>query len=59
MLLVDPMTLRMPQRIAVGKFSINGVPLAPVEDTRAIARRIVDHRATATVNAFRALLQSR
>lgn len=59
MMLVDPTTVRMSQRVAAGKFSINGVPLAPVEATLAMARRIVDHRATATVNAFRALLEGK
>jgi creatinine amidohydrolase/Fe(II)-dependent formamide hydrolase-like protein len=53
MMLVDPMTVRMPQRIAAGKFSVNGVSLAPVEQTLANARRIVAYRAKAAVDAIR------
>ncbi|MFN0055573.1 MAG: creatininase family protein [Planctomycetales bacterium] len=53
MVLVDPATVRMKQRIAAGKFSINGVPLAPVEKTVEWGRRIVDYRAGITVEAIR------
>jgi creatinine amidohydrolase len=53
MMLVDPMTVRMPQRLAVGKFSVNGVSLAPVEQTLANARRIVAYRTKAAVDAIR------
>ncbi|MDB6168177.1 MAG: hypothetical protein JWM88_1041 [Verrucomicrobia bacterium] len=56
MMLVDPMYVRMPQRVAAGKFSINGVSLAPLDTTLAMARRIVDYRATVTVDAYHKLI---
>jgi hypothetical protein len=53
MMLVDPKTVRMEQRVAANKFSVNGVSLAPLDKTLEMARRIVDYRATATVDAYR------
>ena len=53
MMAVDPATVRMKQRIAAGKFRINGVDLAPVEKTTAWGRKIVDYRAEATIAAIR------
>ena len=53
MMTVDPTTVRMPQRIAAGKFRINGVELAPAEATIAWGRKIVDYRAETTVTALR------
>jgi creatinine amidohydrolase/Fe(II)-dependent formamide hydrolase-like protein len=53
MMTVDPTTVRMPQRIAAGKFRINGVELAPAEQTIAWGRKIVNFRADATVAAIR------
>jgi creatinine amidohydrolase len=53
MMTVDPETVRMRERIAAGKFSINGVGLAPAEKTIAMGRRAVDHRAAVTVAAIR------
>jgi creatinine amidohydrolase/Fe(II)-dependent formamide hydrolase-like protein len=56
MMTVDPTTVRMPQRIAAGKFRINGVALDPAEKTIAWGRKIVDYRAEATVAALRRAL---
>ncbi len=53
MMVVDPATVRMKQRIAAGKFRINGVDLAPAEKTIEWGRKIVDYRATQTVTAIR------
>jgi creatinine amidohydrolase/Fe(II)-dependent formamide hydrolase-like protein len=53
MMTVDPSTVRMAQRIAAGKFRINGVELAPAEKTIAWGRRIADYRAEATIAALR------
>jgi creatinine amidohydrolase len=50
---VDPMLIRMPQRIAKGRFSINGVALAPIEQTIALGKRIADFRAERAVAAIR------
>jgi creatinine amidohydrolase/Fe(II)-dependent formamide hydrolase-like protein len=52
MMTVDPNTVRMKQRLAAGKFHINGVELAPAEKTIEWGKRIVDFRADATVKAI-------
>ncbi|MBI3462043.1 MAG: creatininase family protein [Planctomycetes bacterium] len=53
MMTVDPGAVRMRERETAGKFSINGVPLAPVQKTIDWGRRIVDYRADATIKAFK------
>ena len=59
MALVDPQSIRMNERIAAGKFSINGVPLAPIDKTVEWGRKIVDYRAELTVKAIEKLSSSR
>lgn len=54
MLLVDPVSVRMKERIAAGKFRINGIDLAPVEKSIEWGRKIVAHRAEQTVAAIHA-----
>jgi creatinine amidohydrolase/Fe(II)-dependent formamide hydrolase-like protein len=54
MLAVDPDSVRMKQRIAAGRFRINGVDLAPAEKTIEWGRKIIDFRAERTVAAIRA-----
>lgn len=49
---VDPKAVRADQRIAAGKFRINGVDLAPMEKTIEWGRKIIDFRATQTVEAI-------
>jgi creatinine amidohydrolase len=53
MMVVDPATVRMKERIAAGKFRINGVDLAPAEKTVEWGRRIVEFRADLSVAAIR------
>ena len=53
---VDPTVVRMKERIAAGKFSINGVALAPIEKTIALGKRILDYRADATIEAIKKAL---
>ena len=53
MMSVDPQSVRTKQRIAAGKFRINGIVLAPAEKTIQWGKRIVDFRAAATVKAIR------
>ena len=53
MLSIDPASVRMKQRVAAGKFKINGVDLAPAEKTIEWGKKIVDLRAEATVKAIR------
>lgn len=54
MMTVDPNTVRMKQRRAKGKFSINGVPLDPAEKTIALGKKAVEYRADVTIAAIRA-----
>lgn len=51
---VDPEHIRASQRIEAGRFSINGVDLAPVEQTIENGRRLVEYRARITARAIRA-----
>jgi creatinine amidohydrolase len=53
---VNPDSIRARQRMAKGKFSINGVGLAPLDKTVAIGKKIVDYRANVTVEAIRKAL---
>lgn len=53
MMAVDPKSVRMAQRVARGKASINGVPIAPAEKTAEMGRRIAAFRADVTVQAIR------
>jgi creatinine amidohydrolase/Fe(II)-dependent formamide hydrolase-like protein len=53
MMVVDPTTVRMKERIAAGKFRINGIDLAPTEKTIEWGRKIVNYRADLTVAAIR------
>ena len=52
MMAVDPTTVRTKQRIAAGKFHINGVNLAPMENTIAWGKRIINFRAEMTIKAI-------
>lgn len=53
MLSIDPASVRMKQRVAAGKFKINGVDLAPVEKTIAWGKKLIDYRADVAVAAIR------
>ncbi|MBC7853279.1 MAG: creatininase family protein [Pirellulaceae bacterium] len=53
MMSVDPTSVRTKQRIAAGKFSINGVNLAPAEKTIEWGKKIIDFRANETVKVIR------
>ena len=50
---VDPKLIRAEQRMAAGKFRINGVQLAPVEKTTAMGRKLIDKYAEVTADAIR------
>lgn len=51
---VDPTTIRAAERIKAGKFTINGVDLAPLEKTQEWGRKILDYRAERAVELIRA-----
>lgn len=53
MALVDPVSIRLPQRVAKGNDSINGVKLSPLSTTQANARRIVERRVDQTIEALK------
>jgi creatinine amidohydrolase len=53
MMTVDANTVRMKQRIAKGKFSINSVPLAPARKTIEMGKKAVEYRAEITVAAIK------
>jgi creatinine amidohydrolase len=53
MMVVDPASVRLQERIAAGKASINGVPIAPAEKAIEWGKKIVDYRAEITVKAIR------
>jgi len=53
MMVVDPSSVRMKERIAAGKFRINGIDLAPAEKTIEWGRKIVNYRADLTVAAIK------
>ena len=52
MMVVDPATVRMRQRVVAGKFTINGVNLAPPEGTIALGKRLIEYQASVTVEAI-------
>lgn len=53
MLSIDPASVRMKQRVAAGKFKINGVDLAPAEKTVELGKKLIDYRAEVAVAAIR------
>ena len=53
MMAVDSESVRTKQRIAAGKFRINGIELAPAKETIEWGKRLIEFRADATVNALR------
>ena len=53
MALVDPASIRLKQRAAKGKDTINGVKLSPLSTTQANARKLVDHRVDETIAALK------
>lgn len=50
---IDPTSVRVKQRQAAGKASINGVSLLPLEKTAEIGRKVIDYRADVAVAAIR------
>ena len=52
MMVADPNSVRWDQRVKAGKASIDGVSIADKEKALELGRKIVEFRATATVNAI-------
>lgn len=59
MMTVDPNTVRMAERRAAGKFSINGVSLDPADKMIALGNKIVEYRADITVAAIKKALAAK
>ncbi len=57
LMVVDPTTVRMKQRLAVGEFRINGIELTPAE-TIEWGKKIIALRAETTVRAIRKAIQA-
>jgi hypothetical protein len=55
---VDPTAVRMSQRIAAGKFRINGIDLAPASWTIAWGKQIIARRAEETARAIERVIQA-
>ena len=53
MMTVDPSTVRMAERRAKGKFSINGVPLDPADKMIALGKKVIAYRTEITLEAIR------
>jgi len=48
----DPQHVRLEQRIAAGKASINGISIVPAEKTIEHGRRLIEFRTDVTVRAI-------
>ncbi|MGS2723455.1 creatininase family protein [Porticoccus sp. GXU_MW_L64] len=59
MMLVDPMSVRMPQRVVTGDFSVNGVNLLPLDRTLKLANELMDYQVGITVEAIRQSIRKR
>jgi hypothetical protein len=59
MMLHDPRTVRLEERIKANRATINGASLLPIEKTLAMGKRIVELRATQTVAAIRTSLAAK
>ena len=59
MMAVDPGAVRMSERRAKGKFSINGVALDPADKTIALGRKAIAFRTEITVAAIRKAVGAR
>jgi creatinine amidohydrolase len=59
MMTVDPNMVRMKEREAAGKFSINGVELAPAAKTIEWGKKVIDYRTKLTVEAIKKAIAAR
>jgi creatinine amidohydrolase/Fe(II)-dependent formamide hydrolase-like protein len=59
MMVIDPASVRLRQRMANGKATINGVDLVPVEKSVEWGKKVVNYRADITVAAIRKAVSPR
>jgi len=57
MMLIDPESVRLKERIAARKTTINGISIVPTKKTNEIARKIIEDRGNATVAAIKKAVQ--
>lgn len=58
MMVTDPTSVRYYERVDAGLATINGVRIAPMEETIALGRKMVEFRAHYAANAIRAAINS-
>ncbi|MBI2071832.1 MAG: creatininase family protein [Gemmatimonadetes bacterium] len=58
MMTVDPTVVRYDQRVKAGKATINGVSIAPKEQTIEVGKKLMQYRVDVTVKAIHAALSS-
>lgn len=56
MMVADPTSVRYDQRVKAGKATINGLDIAPKDQTIEIGRKLLQHRVDVTVEAIRAAI---
>jgi hypothetical protein len=56
MMTVDPTVVRYDQRVKAGKATINGVSIAPKEQTIEVGKKLMQFRVDVTVKAIHAAL---
>lgn len=56
MMVTDPTVVRYDQRVAAGKATINGLSIAPKEETIEVGRKLLKFRAERTAEAIRAAI---
>lgn len=59
MSVLDPTTIRYPQRVEAGLASINGISLEPLEQTQELGRKVIEFRTKLTVDAIQAFRAQR
>ncbi|MBV6647765.1 MAG: creatininase family protein, partial [Cyclobacteriaceae bacterium] len=59
MMLADPEYVRAKVRIDNNLFSINGIDLAPIEQTLSMANELADHQVAVTVEAINKLIENK
>lgn len=57
MMVTDPSSVRYHQRVEAGLASINGVDIAPMEETIELGKKMIEFRATYTADAIRRALR--
>jgi hypothetical protein len=57
MMLVDPHSVRLQERMTAKRTTINGISIVPTDKTLEIARKIIEDRADATVAAIKKRIQ--